>query len=135
MVFVDDVATAVLLAAEHDAAVGEAFLVSGSGFRTRYLARILRRLRKNAWETKSRSARRRYPCGEGGLAASGVRMRDAGLELELAIAQDRCLTRLPRYWVAWNGGAGSVSSREQIFGGRAPARATAGPGVQVAPPG
>ena len=52
MVFVDDVATAVLLAAEHDAAVGEAFLVSGSGFRTRYLARILRRLRKNAWETK-----------------------------------------------------------------------------------
>src|SRR5439155_13605699 len=33
------------------------------------------------------------------------------LELELAITQDRCLTRLPRYWGAWNGGAGSVSSR------------------------
>ena len=30
MVFVDDVATAVLLAAERDAAVGEEFLVSGS---------------------------------------------------------------------------------------------------------
>src|SRR5438270_12207872 len=52
-----------------------------------------------------------YPCGGGRLAAGGVRMRDAGLELELAIAQDRCLTRLPRYWGAWNGGAGSVSSR------------------------
>jgi hypothetical protein len=38
-------------------------------------------------------------------------MRDAGLELELAITQDRCLTRLPRYWGAWNDGAGSVSSR------------------------
>src|ERR1700716_4246684 len=52
-----------------------------------------------------------YPCGEGRLAVGRVRMRDAGLELELAITQDRCLTRLPRYWGAWNGGAGSVSSR------------------------
>jgi len=51
------------------------------------------------------------PCGEGRLAVGEVRMRDAGLELELAITQDRCLTRLPRYWGAWNDGAGSVSSR------------------------
>jgi hypothetical protein len=34
-----------------------------------------------------------YPCGEGRLAVGGVRVRDAGLELELAIAQNRCLTR------------------------------------------
>jgi hypothetical protein len=33
-----------------------------------------------------------YPCGEGRLAVGEVRMRDAGLELELAITQDRCLT-------------------------------------------
>src|SRR5207302_10806827 len=52
-----------------------------------------------------------YPCGEGRHAVGGVKMRDAGLELELEITQDRCLTRLPRYWGAWNGGAGSASSR------------------------
>src|SRR5947209_9425804 len=52
-----------------------------------------------------------YPCGEGRLAVGGVRMRDAGLELELAIAQDLCLTRLPSCWGAWSGVAGSVSSR------------------------
>src|SRR5438067_13220310 len=34
------------------------------------------------------SAPHPYPCGEGRLAVGGVRMRDAGLELELAIAQD-----------------------------------------------
>jgi hypothetical protein len=41
-----------------------------------------------------------FPSGEGRLAVGGVRMRDAGLELELAIAQDRCLTRLSSCWGA-----------------------------------
>ena len=39
-----------------------------------------------------------FPSGEGRLAVGGVRMRDAGLELELAIAQDRCLTRRSSCW-------------------------------------
>lgn len=42
-------------------------------------------------------------------------MRDAGLELELVIAQDLCLTRLPSCWGAWSGVAGSVSSRSSRF--------------------
>src|SRR5216683_5237003 len=40
----------------------------------------------------------RSPSGEGRLAVGGLRMRDAGSELELAIAQDRCLMRRPRCW-------------------------------------
>ena len=50
---------------------------------------ILRELRAAAERT--RAAR---------LAVVGARMRDAGLELELAIAQDRCLTRRPSCWGA-----------------------------------
>jgi hypothetical protein len=34
----------------------------------------------------------------------GVRMRNAGLELELAITHDLCLTRRWSYWSAWSGG-------------------------------
>jgi hypothetical protein len=52
-----------------------------------------------------------FPYGEERLAVGGVWMPDAGLELELAIAQDLCLTRLPSFWGAWNGGAGSASNR------------------------
>ena len=52
-----------------------------------------------------------FPCGDGRLAIGAMRMRDAGLELELAIAQDRCRTGVPRFWAALNGGGGSVSSR------------------------
>src|SRR5690349_13135045 len=44
-----------------------------------------------------------FPSGEGRLAVGEVRMPDAGLELELAIPQDRCPTRLPSCWGAWNG--------------------------------
>jgi len=63
-------------------------------------------------------------------------MRDAGLELELAITQDRCLTRLPSY--SARGTAAPVQSRSlrpggsdgpggEYVGGGAPARAGAGP--------
>ena len=71
---------------------------------------------------------------------------DAGLELELAIAQDRCAIRWPSCWGAWNGGAGSVSSRSLRCGRRRRrrepicrrSRAGTGwslPGIQVAPLG
>src|SRR5215469_3450445 len=49
--------------------------------------------------------------GDGLLAMGGIRMRDAGLELELAIAQDLCLMRLLSCWGAWSGVDVSVSSR------------------------
>jgi len=67
-----------------------------------------------------------YPCGDGHLAIGGLRMSDAGLEVELAIAQDLCRMRLRRCWGVWSGVAVSVSSgssrclqkrwhRERIF--------------------
>jgi hypothetical protein len=60
--------------------------------------------------------------------------------------QDLCLTRLPSCWGAWNGGAvqrrteardpdGSDDTRSKPVGGRAPSRAIAGAGLQVAPVG
>src|SRR5712671_2190611 len=61
--------------------------------------------------TESSNPAPSYPCGEGRLAVGGVRMRDAGLELELAITQDRCLTRLPRYWA--RGTAAPVQCRAE----------------------
>src|SRR6516162_7297016 len=48
--------------------------------------------------------------GEGRLA-NGGKMGDADVELELVIAQDRCLTDRLRFWGGLNGGAGSVSIR------------------------
>ena len=52
-----------------------------------------------------------YPCGDDRLAIGGMRMSDAGLELELATAQDLCRIRQPSCWGVWSGVDVSVSSR------------------------
>jgi hypothetical protein len=72
-------------------------------------------------------------------------MRDAGLVLELAIAQDRCRIRRPSCWgrgaapVQCRAEAGGAGGRDNAgsehVGSGAPARVGAGPGVQMAPPG
>src|SRR6516164_3403860 len=53
----------------------------------------------------------KYPRGDGRLAIGGMRMPDAGLELELAIAQDLCRMRLRSCWGVWSGVDVSVSNR------------------------
>jgi hypothetical protein len=42
--------------------------------------------------------RKKCPSGKGRLAGGGLRMLNAGLELELAIAQDQCLIPRSRCW-------------------------------------